>query len=56
MSVLPQHPSSSYVYPPDFVVLCSSILDSTLVVNEDQAIDGFGVAQPTCTVINEEYD
>ena len=39
-----------YLYsddPPDDTVLCSSILDSTLLVNEDQAIDGVGVAQPT---------
>ena len=36
--------------------MCSSIPDSTLIVNEDQAIDGVGVAQPTCTVIHEEYD
>jgi len=31
-------------------------MDSTLVVNEDQAIDGVGVAQPTCAVIHEEYE
>ena len=36
--------------------MCSSIPDSTLVVNEDQAIDGVSVAQPTCLVIHEEYD
>jgi len=37
-------------------ILCSSILNSTLVVNEDQATDRDGVAQPTCTVNHEEYD
>jgi len=35
--------------------LCSSILDSTPVANEDQAINNVGVAQPTCDVIHEEY-
>lgn len=37
-------------------LLCSSIPDSTLVVNEHQATDGVGVAQPTRVVIHEEYD
>jgi len=56
MNFVPQ-PSSSYSDdPPNDIVLCSSIPDSTLVVNEDQATNGFGVAQPTCIVIHEEYD
>jgi len=56
MHFVPQ-PSSSYsTNPSDDIVLCSSILDSTLVVNEDQAIDGVGFAQPTCVVIHEEHD
>ena len=25
-------------------------------MNEDQAIDGVGVAKPTCVVIHDEYD
>lgn len=36
--------------------MCASILDSTLVVNEDQAIDGVGVVQPTYAIIHKEYD
>lgn len=36
--------------------MCSSILDSSLVVNEEYPVDGVGVAQPTCTVIHEEYE
>lgn len=31
-------------------------LDSSLVVNEEQPIDGVGVAQPICDVIHEEYE
>ena len=49
---VPQPPS---LYSDD-VVLCYSILDSTLVVNEDQAIDRVGVAQPTRTGIHENYE
>jgi len=55
MYFVPQTPSSYSDDPLDDVVLCSSITDSTLVVNEDQSIDGVGVAQPTCTIIHEEY-
>ena len=36
--------------------MCSSVLDSTPILNEDQSIYGVGVAQPTCNVIHEEYD
>jgi len=42
--------------PPDDAVLCSSILDSSLVENEEQPTDGVGVAQPTCNVFHEEYE
>jgi len=42
--------------PSDDVVLCSSTLDSSLVMNEEQPIDGVGVAQLTCAVIHEEYE
>ena len=56
MHFVPQPPSSYSDDPPNDIILCSSISDSTLVVNEDQAINGVGVAQPTCIVIHEEYD
>lgn len=42
--------------PLDDVVLCSSILDSSLAVNKEQLTDGVGVTQPTCAVIHEEYE
>jgi len=51
MHVLPQPLSSCSVDPLDCTVLCSSIPESTHVVNEDQAINRVGVAQPTCAVI-----
>lgn len=54
--LLPQLPSSHFTDPSDCIVLCSSILGPTLFTNEDQAIDGIDVAQPTCTIIHEEYD
>jgi len=56
MHFVPQPPSSYSDDPPDDTVLCSSIPDSTVIVNEDQAINGVGVALPTCTIIHEEYD
>ena len=56
MYFVPQPPSSYSDDPPNCIVLCSSITDSTLVVNEDQASNGVGVAKPTCVVIHEEYD
>ena len=49
-------PSLHSDVPPDDVVLCLSIPDSSLVVNEEQPIDGVGVAQPTCAIIHEEYE
>ena len=57
-------PSSSYMHsflqPPSFhscvpldgVVLCLSILDSSLVVNEEQPTNEVSVAKPTCVVIH----
>ena len=55
MHFVPQPPYSYSDDPPDDTTLCSSIPDSTLVVNEDQAIDEVGVLKPTCVVIHEEY-
>jgi len=56
MHFVPQHPYSYSDDPLDCTAFCSSVPDSTLVVNEDQSIDGVGVAQPTYAVIHEEYD
>ena len=56
MHSVPQPSSSHSAVPPGDTVLCSFILDCTLVVNEEQATDGVGVAQPTCVVIHEEYE
>jgi len=50
-------PSSSHSgVPPDDVALCSSILDSSFFMNEEQPIDRVGVAQPTCVLIHVEYE
>jgi len=49
-------PSSHSGVPPDDVVLCSSIPDSPLVVNEEQPTDEVSVARPTCVVIHEKYE
>ena len=51
-----QPPSSHSSVPLDDVVLCSSILDSSLVVNEEQPTDEVSVARPTCVVIHEKYE
>lgn len=56
MHLLPQPQSPRCVDLSDCTVLCSSILESTLVVSEGQAIDGVDVAQPTCIVIYNKYD
>ena len=56
MYFVPQPSSSYFDHPLDDIVLCSSIPDSTLALNEDQSIDGVGVAQPTWFGIHEEYD
>ena len=49
-------PSLHSGIPQNDVVLCSSILDSSLVVNDEQPTEGVGVAKPTCIVIHEEYE
>lgn len=51
-----QPPSSHSSAPPNDFVSCSSIPNSSLVVNEEQPIDRVGVAQPTCIFIHEEYE
>jgi len=56
MNFVPQPSSSHSVVPLDDIVLCSSIPDSTLVMNEEQATEKVGVAQRTCAVIHEEYE
>lgn len=56
MNFVPQPPFLYSNDPLDDTILCSSILDSILIMNEDQAIHGVGFAQPTCIVIHEEYD
>lgn len=53
--VLPtQPPSPGSFDPPDCIVLCSSILNSTSVVHKDQVVDIVGVEQPTCAIIFDE--
>jgi len=55
MHLVPQPLSSYSDDPPDDIVFCCSISDSTLIVTKDEVIDRAGVAQPTCIVIHEEY-
>ena len=47
MHLLPQSPSSRSADPLDCIVFCSSILDFTPVINEDEATNRVGVAKPT---------
>jgi len=54
MDSFPQPPFSHSVDPPDCAVLCSPILDSSPVVNNDQVIKRVGVMQPTCAIIHDE--
>jgi len=56
MHFVPQTPSSCLANPPDHIILCYSILGSTLDMNKDQAIHGVGISQPISTVIHEEYE
>ena len=56
MNCFLQPPSSHPGVPSNDVVLCSSIMDFLVVVNEEQPIDRVGVLQPTCTFIHEEYE
>ena len=51
-SLKPASPRS--IDPLDYTTLCYSVPNSTLVVNEDQVVDGVGVVQPTCTTIHDE--
>ena len=50
----PRPLSSCYVNPPDCIIFCSPIPNSSPVVNEDQVVDEVGVMQPTCTIIHDE--
>lgn len=50
-----KHLSIGSFDPINFGLLCSSILDSTCDVHEDQVLDGVGVQQLTCTIIFYEY-
>lgn len=50
----PRPPSSCFVNPLDCTALCSSILNSSPIVDEDQVVDGVGIMQPTCAIIHEE--
>lgn len=54
MDSFPQTLSMCFVDPPDYIVLCSSILDSSLAMNEDQVVNGFFTMQPTCVIIHDE--
>lgn len=36
-------------------MLCSLVLDLSFDVHKDQVLDGFGVEQPTCDIIFNEY-
>ena len=55
MHFVPQ-PLSSYLHgPTDDTILCSSIPDSTLVLNGDRSVNEVGVSQPTCDGIHEEH-
>ena len=54
MDSFPQPPSPCSIDPPNCIVLCSSILDSTCVVNEDQVVYGVGAVYPTCIIILDE--
>lgn len=56
MIFLPQPPSSCSADPLNCTVLCSSIMNSKFIVNEDQDIDRDCVAQLTFIFIHEEYD
>lgn len=50
-----QPPSTASFDPPDFGVLCSSVLESTCDVHKDQVLDEAGVGKPTYTIIFDEY-
>lgn len=50
----PQPLSPRSVDPPDCTVLCSSIPDSSPIVNEDQVVDGFCFMKPTYAIIHDD--
>jgi len=54
MDSFPRPSSLRSVDLPDCTVLCSSIPNSSLIVNKDQALDEFGVMQPTCAIFHDE--
>ena len=51
----PQPPSPHSVDPLDCTILCSSVPDSSPIVNEDQVVNGVSVVQPTYAIIHDEY-
>lgn len=52
VDLFPQPLSPRSVDPPDYIVLCSPVLESTLVVHEDQVIDGIVLSiQPALSFI-----
>lgn len=51
---LPQPLSPHSTDPLDYTVLCSSVPNSTLVVNEDQVVEGVDVLQQTYVIIHDE--
>lgn len=55
MDLFPQPPFLHSIDPLDCTILCSFVPDSTLVVKEDQVVDGFGIVQPTYTIICDDY-
>ena len=54
MDSFPQPLSMRFVDPLDCTVSCSSILDSSPGVEEDEVVDGVRTKQPTCTIIHDE--
>jgi len=48
-------PSTSSFDPSDFSVLCSSVVNSTCDVDEDQVMEGASVGNPTYTISFDEY-
>jgi len=49
-----QPSSPCFVDPPYCTVLCSSIMDCSPAVNEDQVVNGVGVMQPTYGIVHDE--
>ena len=55
MNLFPQPLSPHSVDPPDCTMLCSPILDYTLIVHEDQVVNRVGIEKQTCNIIYDEY-